>query len=108
MRIGLEKEECVSIGSDFESVWAPHSLTPFQSILSERLKAAVSSTVSRQSRNQSRLAVPVPSILQHKGTMGLRKDQADSLHPGLIGSVKPQSSQSSGIYDHDLIYEPKH
>lgn len=98
VRIGLKKEECVSIDLDFESIWDPHPLTPFQSILSERLKAVISSTVSEQSPNQSQLAVPVPSILQHKGTMGLRRDQADSLHPGLVGSVKLPSSQSSGMY----------
>ena len=45
VRIGLKKEECVSIDLDFESIWAPHSLTTFQSILSERLNAVVPSTV---------------------------------------------------------------
>lgn len=84
---------------DFESIWDPHSLTPFQSILSKRLKAVVSSTVSEQPRNQSQLAVPIPPILQRKGTMGLRRNQGDSLHPGLIGNVETPSSQSSGMYE---------
>ena len=99
MRIGLKKEKCVSMDLDFDLIWDPHSLTPFQSILSERLKAVVSSTVSEQSRNQSQLAVPISSILQRKGTMGLRRNQCDSLHPGLIGSVETPSSQTSGMYE---------
>ena len=98
MRIDLKKEKCVAMDLDFESIWDPHSLTPFQSILSERLKAVVSST-AEQSRNQSQLAVPIPSILQRKGTMGLRRNQCNSLHPGLIDSVEPPSSQSSGMYE---------
>lgn len=99
MRIGLKKEKCVAMDLDFESIWDPHSLTPFQSILSERLKAAVSSTVSEQSRNQSQFAIPIPSILQRKGTMGLRRSQGDSLHPDPVGSVETPSSQSSGMYE---------
>lgn len=80
VRIELTKEECVSIDLDSESIWDSHSLTLFQSILSERFKAIIASTVSEQSQNQSQLAVPVPSISQNKGAVGLRRNQADSLY----------------------------
>lgn len=96
--IGLKKEECVSIDLDLGSIWDPHSLTSFQSILCERLKAVNFSTVSEQSPNQSQIAVPVPSILQNKGTVGLMGNQANSLQPDLIDSVKTLSCQSSGMY----------
>ena len=99
VRIGLKKEECVSIDLDLKSIWDPHSLTPFQSILSERLKAVISSTDTKQSRNQSQLAVPGPSILRNEDPPGLMGNQADSLQPGLIGSAKIPSSQSSGMYE---------
>lgn len=98
VRIGLKKEECVSIDLDLESIWASHSLTPFQSILSERLKDVISSTAFEQSQNQSQLAVPVPSILQNKGTVGLKGSQTDPLQPDLVGRVKTPLSQSSGMY----------
>ena len=98
VRIGLKKEECVSLDLGFESLWDPKSLTPFQSILSERLTAVASSSISEQSRNQSQLAARDPSILQHKGTMGLRENQAGSSHPGPSGSVKIPSSLSTGMY----------
>ena len=63
MRIGLKKELYVSIDLEFESIWDPHSLNPFQSILSKRLKVVVSRTISEQSQNQSQLANPISSIL---------------------------------------------
>ena len=99
VRIGLKKEECVSINLGFESLWDPKSLTPFQSMLSERLTAVASNTVSEQSRNQSQLAVRDPSILQHRGTMGLRGNQAGSSHPSPSGSAKTPSSPSIGMYE---------
>ena len=102
VRIGLKKEECVSIDLDLESIWASHSFTAFQSILSERLKAVISSTGFEQSQQQSHLAVPVPSILQNRGTVGLKGNQADSLQADLVASVKTPLSKSSGMYQISL------